>query len=325
MPRSAARVDDVSPLAAFGEDVRASLLARPKRLPARWFYDALGSALFEAICRLPWYRITRSESALLARHAPRIVDAAGEDASLIELGGGSGEKLAILIDAAVGRGYRPAVHLIDVSARALDLAAATLSRFGDVRVTTHEATYEAGLHAMIPPARGHQLVLFLGSNIGNFDPLDATALLQQIAAALRPGDLVLLGADLVKPERELLLAYDDPTGVTAAFNKNMLLRINTELGAEIDLASFVHEARWNAEESRVEMHLVSTRRQVIDIPRARCRATFERGESLWTESSYKFESGGLVAMGERAGLRMAQQWIDGAAGFALTLFRRAPA
>jgi L-histidine Nalpha-methyltransferase len=322
MPRSAARAEDAAPLAAFAEDVRTGLLARPKRLSPRWFYDALGSALFEAICRLPWYRITRSESALLARHAGPIVDAAGKDASLVELGGGSGEKLAILVDAAAARGYAPAVHLIDVSSRALDLAAATLARFPDVRVTSHEATYEAGLRATVPPATGRQLVLFLGSNIGNFDPPDAAALLQQMAGALRADDLVLLGADLVKPERELLLGYDDPLGLTAAFNKNVLLRINTELGAAIDLRSFVHEARWNAGASRVEMHLISTRRQVVEIPRARCRVTFERGESIWTESSYKFEPSGLEQMGTRAGLVMEQQWVDGAAGFALTLFRR---
>jgi L-histidine Nalpha-methyltransferase len=323
MPRSAARVEEAPPLAAFAGDVRAGLLAQPKRLPARWFYDALGSALFEAICRLPWYRITRSESALLARHGASLVDAAGEDASFVELGGGSGEKLAILIEAAVARGYRPAVHLIDVSSRALDLAAATLARFADVRVTTHEATYEAGLSATEAPVQGRQLVLFLGSNIGNFDPAEALGLLRQIAGALRSGDLVLLGADLVKPERDLLLGYDDPLGVTAAFNKNVLLRINTELGAEIDLASFVHDARWNGAASRVEMHLVSARRQVIEIPRARCRVTFERGESIWTESSYKFEPRGLEQLGARAGLAVQKQWVDGAAGFALTLFRRA--
>jgi dimethylhistidine N-methyltransferase len=320
MPRSVAPAE-APPRAAFAEDLRAGLLAQPKRLPARWFYDALGSALFEAICRLPWYRITRSESALLARLAPALVDVAGEDASYIELGGGSGEKLAILIEAAVARGYQPAVHLIDVSARALDLAAATLARF-DVRVTAHEATYEAGLSATEPAAQGRQLVLFLGSNIGNFDPEEALRLLRQIAAALRPDDLLLLGADLVKPECDLLLGYDDPLGVTAAFNKNMLLRINTELGAEIDLASFVHEARWNAEASRVEMHLVSTRRQVIEIPRARCHVTFDYGESIWTESSYKFEPHGLEQLGALAGLTLQQQWVDGPAGFALTLFQR---
>jgi L-histidine N-alpha-methyltransferase len=322
-PRSAAHAEEAAPLAAFAEDVRAGLLAHPKRLPALWFYDALGSALFEAICRLPWYRITRSESALLARHAAWIVEAAGKCASFIELGGGSGEKLAILVEAATARGYSPAVHLIDVSPRALDLAAATLARFTDVRVTTHAATYEAGLGASEPPAAGRQLVLFLGSNIGNFDPPDAAALLQHIAGALRPGDLVLLGADLVKPERDLLLGYDDPLGLTAAFNKNVLLRMNTELGAAIDLASFVHEARWNPDASRIEMHLVSARRQVLEIPRARCRATFERGESIWTESSYKFEPHVLVQLGARAGLVTEEQWVDRAAGFALTLFRRA--
>ena len=201
---------------------------------------------------------------------------------------------------------------------------ATLARFPDVRVTTHEATYEAGLRApREPPGHGRQLVLFLGSNIGNFDPGEALGLLRRLADHLRPGDLVLLGADLVKPERDVLLAYDDPLGVTAAFDKNLLLRINAELGAEIDLASFTHEARWNASASRVEMHLVSARRQVIDIPRAGCRVGFERGESIWTESSYKFEPRGLEQLGARAGLTLQDQWVDGSAGFALTLFRRA--
>ena len=143
-----------------------------------------------------------------------------------------------------------------------------------------------------------------------------------MADHLRAGDLVLVGADLVKAERELLLAYDDPLGLTAAFNRNLLLRINVELGSEIDLGSFAHEARWNAAASRVEMHLVSTRRQVIDIPRAGCRVAFERGESIWTESSYKFQPRGLVQLGARAGLALVDQWIDGSAGFALTLFRR---
>jgi L-histidine Nalpha-methyltransferase len=128
---------------------------------------------------------------------------------------------------------------------------------------------------------------------------------------------------LIKAERDLLLAYDDPLGLTAAFNKNVLLRITTELGAEIDLASFVHEARWNAAASRVEAHLVSTRRQVIEIPRVRCRVTFERGESIWTESSYKFEPRGLEQLGALVGLTLQEQWVDGSAGFALTLFRRA--
>jgi L-histidine N-alpha-methyltransferase len=322
-PRFAARGDAVLvELSPFAEDVRSGLLGAPKRVPPRWFYDALGSALFEAICRLPWYRITRSETALLSRHAGAIVAAAGEASSFIELGAGSGEKLAILVERAIRDGLGPEVHLIDVSPRALELASTTLARFAGVGVTAHEATYEAGLPQATALSRRQQrqLVLFLGSNIGNFDPGEALGLLRRIADHLRPGDLVLVGADLVKPERELLAAYDDPLGLTAAFNKNLLLRMHVELGAEIDLESFVHEARWNGTHSRVEMHLVSTRRQVIDIPRAACRAAFERGESIWTESSYKFQPRGLVQLGARAGLTVVEQWVDGSAGFALTLF-----
>jgi L-histidine Nalpha-methyltransferase len=322
-PRSAARADAaLVELSPFAEDVRSGLLGAPKRVPPRWFYDALGSALFEAICRLPWYRITRSETALLSRHVGAIVAAAGEASSFIELGAGSGEKLAILVARAVRDGLDPEVHLIDVSPRALELASTTLVRFAGVRVTAHEATYDAGLPqaTALSPPRGRQLVLFLGSNIGNFDPGEALGLLRRIADHLRPGDLVLVGADLLKPERELLVAYDDPLGLTAAFNKNLLLRMHVELGAEIDLESFVHEARWNGTHARVEMHLVSTRRQVIDIPRAACRVAFERGESIWTESSYKFQPRGLTELGARAGLAMVEQWVDSSAGFALTLF-----
>ena len=321
-PRFAARSDAVLELSPFAEDVRSGLLGAPKRVPPRWFYDALGSALFEAICRLPWYRITRSETALLSRHAGPIVAAAGETSSFIELGAGSGEKLAILVERAVRDGLGPEVHLIDVSPRALELASTTLARFAGVGVTAHEATYDAGLPqaTALSRRRGRQLVLFLGSNIGNFDPGEALGLLRRIADHLRNGDLVLVGADLVKPERELLAAYDDPLGLTAAFNKNLLLRMHVELGAEIDLDSFVHEARWNGTHSRVEMHLVSTRRQVIDIPRAACRVAFERGESIWTESSYKFQPRGLLQLGARAGLTVVEQWVDASAGFALTLF-----
>ena len=154
-----------------------------------------------------------------------------------------------------------------------------------------EATYEQGLsEAVRVPAAGRQLVVFLGSNIGNSEPDDARALLDQIAASLRPGDLFLLGADLVKPEADLLLAYDDPLGVTAAFNRNLLQRMNTELGADFELATFAHQARWNAEAGRVEMHLVSRLRQTVDVPGAGMRVSFVPGESIWTESSHKYDS-----------------------------------
>jgi dimethylhistidine N-methyltransferase len=249
--RSAAYAADPA-TARFAEDVRAGLTAAPKRLPPRWFYDALGSSLFESICRLPWYQITRAEFALLEHHAVEIADAAGDAASIIELGGGSGEKLALILDGFERRSFVTRAHLVDVSPRALELAAATVSRFANTTFFPVEATYEEGLRvAVTVPGGPRQLIVFLGSNIGNFDPAGGAALLARIAAALRPGDLFLLGTDLVKPEATLLLAYDDPIGVTAAFNKNLLQRMNAELGANFDLDAFLHEARWDRRARRV--------------------------------------------------------------------------
>ena len=189
-------------------------------------------------------------------------------------------------------------------------------------IVGHRATYEEGLrHASQErPARGPLLVLFLGSNIGNFDTPAAQGFLAEIRAALRPGDALLLGADLVKPEKDLLLAYDDPLGVTAAFNKNLLVRINRELLADFDLESFVHRAVWNSEQRRVEMHLVSQKDQVVSIPRADCSVRFAAGEPIWTESSYKFTPEEVHALGGAAGFRSRDQWIDPDARFALTLF-----
>ncbi len=323
--RSAAYAADATSatVARFAEDVRAGLSTTPKRLPPRWFYDALGSALFEAICQLPWYRITRAESALLERHAVEIADAAGDAASIIELGGGSGEKLALILDGFERRGFVTRVHLVDVSSRALELASAALARFENTTFFPVEATYEEGLRvAVTVPGGPRQLIVFLGSNIGNFDPPASAALVQRIAAALRPGDFFLLGTDLVKPEPALLRAYDDPVGVTAAFNKNLLQRMNADLGASFDLDAFAHEARWDQETRRVEMHLTSAREQVVEIPGAGISARFERGESIWTESSYKYDKPAIAALGRAAGCTTRAQWIDKAALFALTLFER---
>ena len=181
----------------------------------------------------------------------------------------------------------------------------------DVRIVTHEATYEVGL-AETPLATrpGRTLALFLGSNIGNFDPPGADAFLREIRATLRPATVLLIGADLVKPERRLLLAYDDPLGVTAAFNRNLLVRINRELGADFDLDAFAHRAVWNAAESRVEMHLVSLRRQAVRVPAAELEFTFDEGESIWTESSYKYQPAVIADLVERTGFATLAQWID---------------
>jgi dimethylhistidine N-methyltransferase len=310
-----------SAIGAFARDVQYYLTQTPRQLPSRYFYDALGSALFEAICQLPWYRITRAEQRLLEGHGREIFARVDPLSTLVELGPGSGEKLAALIVAGRARSRRLTLHLVDVSASALDLARRTLSELDNVEIVLHEATYEVGLAAVTAThqSAGRTLTLFLGSNIGNFDLPGADAFLRNIRAALSAGDALLVGADLVKPARELHLAYDDPLGVTAAFNRNLLVRINRELGADFDVEAFRHRAVWNAVESRVEMHLVSTRRQRVRIPAASLDITFDEGETIWTESSYKYQPDGLVAALERTRFRRVDQWIDDADGFALTL------
>jgi dimethylhistidine N-methyltransferase len=307
--------------AQFAEDVRYYLSLTPRQLPSRYLYDALGSALFEAICQLPWYRLTRGELALLDAHAPDVFAALRPVTRIVELGSGSGEKLTALVGAAARATGPLQVHLIDVSPQALDLAARALSSFDNVRVVAHQAPYEIGLDQIRhePRDTGRTLAMFLGSNIGNFDPAGADHLLTQIRASLSPGDGFLIGADLVKPERELLLAYDDPLRVTAAFNRNLLVRINRELGADFDLAAFQHRAIWNAPQSRIEMHLVATQRARVHVPAAGLALVLEAGETIWTESSYKFRADGVVQMLARNGFRPRAQWIEHDARFALTL------
>jgi L-histidine N-alpha-methyltransferase len=311
--------EEAASIARFASDVQYYLKLQPRQLPSRYLYDALGSALFDAICLLPWYRITRAEMQLLAAHGRSIFAHLPRLMRIVELGPGSGEKLATLVR------DRPCssrldLHLIDVSPSALALSSRTLSVAGDVHIVTHEASYEVGLAQVAREAHaGRTLVLLLGSNIGNFDRPGAHAFLDGIRAALASGDAVLLGADLVKSDRELLLAYDDPLGVTAAFNRNLLLRINRELGGDFDVAAFAHQAIWNETESRVEMHLVSLRRQRVRVAAAELDIVMEEGESIWTESSYKYQPADLVVMLEGAGFRLAEQWIDSRAGFVLTL------
>ena len=305
---------------AFAADVCEWLQRTPRQLPSKYFYDELGSALFEAICRLPWYRITRAETAMLARHAPAILSTFAGGVTLAELGCGSGDKLATFADGAQ-RDF-PLIQLIDISAAALDMARYRLQAIGFDAILPHHASYEEGLdRAGRARTDDPMLVLFLGSNIGNFDRPVAEQMLVMIRGMLRPGDGLLLGSDLVKPERELLLAYDDPLHVTAAFNLNLLRRINDELGGDFDLDAFDHRASWNASEQRVEAHLVSRRRQRVRILQAGLTLTFEAGEAIWTESSHKYEPSQVIADGLAAGFDDAEQWIDEEARFALTRFR----
>jgi len=303
---------------AFAEAVRFYLQLSPRQLPSRFLYDALGSALFDAICHLPWYRITRGELQLLRRHAAAIGHLFARGGRLVELGCGNGEKLATLLS--YGAVPDVDVHLIDLSEAALAVSERTLTSNGrHLRVTTHHATYEEGLLALPAERVEPTLVAFLGSNIGNFDPPGAAAFLRLIRSVLHPGDYLLLGADLVKAERDLLLAYDDPLGLTAAFNKNLLLRLNRELHADFDLDRFAHRAVWNREASRIEMHLVSLADQDVHIPPAGLRFRIAEGETIWTESSYKYQPESLRQLVQPAGFVERQQWVDEPARFALTL------
>jgi len=304
----------------FADDIRFYLQLSPRQLPSRFLYDTLGSALFDAICHLPWYRITRAELQLLQKHAAPIGQVFKDGGRVVELGCGNGEKLAALLTHADVTDVH--AYLIDLSEAALARSVQTLAAIEglDIRVTTHQATYEDGL-LTLPAEHAHPtLVAFLGSNIGNFDPPGAVAFLGLIRAALQPCDYLLLGADLVKPERDLLLAYDDPLGLTAAFNKNLLLRLNTELNADFELDRFAHRAVWNRDASRVEMHLVSLGTQEVQVAESDLRFRLEEGETIWTESSYKYEPEGIRQLVEPAGFVQRNQWIDDRARFAVTLF-----
>jgi dimethylhistidine N-methyltransferase len=300
----------------FAGDVEYYLSLMPRQLPSQYLYDDLGSALFEAICRLPWYAITRTEQELLNQRARDIVSRVDPVSTLVELGPGSGEKLLTLLHAVHSR-KDVTVHLIDISPSALAAASRALEIYPDLSIVTHQAPYEIGLAEVSTSFR--TLVLFLGSNIGNFDPPGADAFLRDIRAALSPGDALLVGADLVKSERELLLAYDDPLGVTAAFNRNLLVRANRDLDADFDIDGFAHRAVWNARASRIEMHLESLRRQRVRIPASGLDLTFQPGETIWTESSYKYRPAEILDMLERTGFKRSEQFLDEACTFALTL------
>jgi L-histidine N-alpha-methyltransferase len=316
-------VTNRSLVAEFAADVRRDLALDPKQLQSKYLYDALGSSLFDAICRLPWYRITRAEMRLLARHSEEIVSTLGEvGGTIVELGCGSGEKLMLLAESLQARGGSARVHLIDISSQALEQTEQRLTRFQHFSVVGHQSTYEEGLRRAVAArdGSGAMLVLLLGSNLGNFDTPAASAFLERIRRARAPGDLLLLGADLVKPEKELLLAYDDPLGVTAAFNMNLLVRINRELEGNFDLRAFSHRAIWNTAQQRIEMHLVARQPLAVRIPAAHSVVPFRRDEWIWTESSYKYTPDQIIEMGAETNFAANEQWVDDDARFALTLF-----
>jgi L-histidine Nalpha-methyltransferase len=308
----------------FARCVRECLTkASQKELPSKYLYDEVGSALFEAICVLPEYGLTRADARLLEKYAGEIVERLPMPIEVAELGSGSGKKTRWILEA-LSRKQRTFYYPIEISSSALAACEKELGQIDLVSIVGYEQPYLEGLRNVAKgrDEREHLLVLFLGSTIGNFDRSAGEGFLREVREILRPGDALLLGTDLEKSVAAQILAYDDPAGVTAAFNRNMLARINRELGADFDLSSFRHEARWNAVERRIEMHLRSLRPQVVDIPASRLRVTFQEGETIWTESSHKYQPAEVVAMAERTGFQCDGQWIDEQWPFAQNLLIR---
>lgn len=313
----------VQALSPFAEDVQAGL-AKPgqKELSAQYFYDDLGSTLFHAITLLPEYGVGRADERLLQLHAEEIAAQLTTNCMVVELGSGNGKKTAAVLRAVKHRQRRELVYRpIDVSSAALADCEHALSDLASVKPLLGD--YLDGLERASHGRKAGQqlLVMFLGSTIGNFSREQAVTFLQQVKDLLLSGDLLLLGADLVKDEQTMIVAYDDPTGVTAAFNLNLLGRINRELDADFDLSSFRHEARWNAVESRIEMHLVSLRDQSVSIHGLDLVVQFQQNESIWTESSHKFELDGLLGFARQTGFEVVQTWVDGQWPFAECLWR----
>ncbi len=309
------------PAVDFATDVRDGLAREgQKELPSKYLYDTLGSRLFDVIVELPEYGLTRADERLLRSHANEIVRRIPGDVILCELGSGSGKKTRWILEA-LARRRQTSYFPIEISPTALDVCRRELSDIDSVGIVGLEREYLDGLREVSARRREGQriLVLFLGSTIGNFSaPADRDFLLE-IRRILQPGDALLLGTDLEKPIPQLIEAYDDPLGVTAAFNLNLLARINRELEGRFDLNQFEHVARFNPETRSIEMHLRSKRRQLVEIGRANFTAAFEEGETIWTENSHKYSLADVARMAESAGLGCAGQWIDQEWPFAETL------
>ncbi|MFY9908249.1 MAG: L-histidine N(alpha)-methyltransferase [Candidatus Sulfotelmatobacter sp.] len=296
----------------FAADVRAGLTKpKQKELPSKYLYDEVGSALFEVISYLPEYGLTRADERLLRRHSDEIVEKLPRPVSVAELGSGSGKKTRHILEALCRR-QRTSYYPIEISRSALVMCERELSDIDSISILGFEREYLDGLLEVGAHRRTgqHLLVLFLGSTIGNFDRPAGIQFLAEVRRILQPGDSLLLATDLVKSRAQLLSAYDDELGVTAAFNLNLLVRINRELNADFDLAKFEHLAKINHWSRSVEMHLRSTQRQKVHIRAAELSVDFAEGETIWTESSHKYSPEEIVQMARTTGFRCEAQWID---------------
>ncbi|MGH9486881.1 MAG: L-histidine N(alpha)-methyltransferase [Terriglobales bacterium] len=305
-------------------DVRQGLLrSGQKTLPCKYLYDEPGSLLFDAICALPEYGLAAADERLLRTHAAAMLVPLRPEVMVAELGSGSARKTRWLLQALCRR--RPTLYWpIEISPRALEGSRRELSEMRGLELRPLSADYLGGLAVLARLrtqsrlAKRPLLVLFLGSTLGNFHRPEAAVFLRAVRGLLRPGDALLLGLDLIKPAPLLRRAYDDPAGVTAAFNKNLLARLNRELGTDFNLAHWQHRALWRGGERRIEMHLRARRAQSVHLPGGE-EVTFARGETIWTESSHKFHRDEIAALLAGSGFRLQQQWLDAAWPFAESL------
>ncbi len=302
---------------ALRRDVYDGLTQTPKSLPPKWFYDSVGSDLFDQITRLPEYYPTRAEAEILRERSDEIAAASGAD-TLVELGSGTSEKTRLLLSALRNSGSLRRFVPFDVDASVLQAASsAILDEYPGIEIDAVCGDFEEHLSKI--PRVGRRLVAFLGSTIGNLTPGPRAAFLSALCDALQPGDTLLLGTDLVKDTARLVRAYDDSAGVTARFNRNVLAVVNRELDADFDLEAFEHVARWNAAEERIEMWLRAQTAQRVRVGMLDLTVDFAAGEEMLTEVSCKFRPEGVVAELADAGLRRTHWWTDRAGDFGLSL------
>jgi L-histidine Nalpha-methyltransferase len=304
------------------------LSARPCQLFPKYFYDELGSQLFEAICLLPEYYLTRAENEIVARYAPEIVAEVAGHKTLLEMGSGSASKTRRIIEAILKEQDDLLYLPIDISATALETSSRVLLQsYPHLRINAFAGDYYGGLRALGSAAglkRGRTLALFLGSNIGNFDHAEARTFLHALRGALVPGDALLLGADLKKEREVLEAAYDDALGVTAAFNLNLLSRINRELDADFNLRAFRHYVRYNEEAGRIELYAESLRAQTVRLRKLELEVQFAEGERIHTENSYKYAPSDLSRLATETGFTLSRTWLDSMGRFSSNLFLAAP-
>ena len=308
------------PLTGLAEDVRKGLSAHPKRFLPKYFYDELGSQLFEAICLLPEYYLTRAENEILKHYADEIAASVPGHKTLVEMGSGSASKTRLIIEALLRSQPELLFMPVDISATALESSSRILLQsYPALRIEAFAADYFAGLAELGKKPRGRTLALFLGSNISNFDREEAHRFLRAMRSVLKKGDALLLGADLKKDPAILEAAYNDALGVTSAFNLNVLARINRELGGTFDLHAFRHCAFYNEADGRIEIYIESLVKQTVRIAKLDLEVQFEDGELIHTENSYKYDLPGIASLAEATGFERSHTWFDSQERFSSNL------